>query len=701
MPSRLTIIKTLSKVSRLLRFILDYRSIQNYRHISHSRLFDSSFYLQQDNDLNSLFKIFPLLHYMVFGWKEGRRPNRFFEPEYYSNQYDVDNESNWKEFEYYKAFEHYITRGCVENYRPNRLFDPLFYASQYPLCLETGGYPLQHYQENGVFEGNYPCSEVAELPSRPLISILTPVYNSDESLLRKCIHSVLYQGYPHWELCLVDDGSREVHVRKLLEEYGDLDSRIKVHFLKDNRGISAASNEAAAMATGDYLGFLDHDDELTLDALYEVVKVINDENPDIIYTDEVLVDLDNRYLGPFYKPDYNPELLLCHNYITHFLVTRRSCFAETGGFSDKFSGAQDYDLFLKLVEKNRKIIHIPKILYHWRAHATSTSVNHEQKLYANEAGRKALTDTLVRRKIAGTAENTELKFFYRVHREIIDKPQISVICSDLNDSKHTADSVKKLMQSTAYSNIEFILPREKELGSSSLERLLKDNVDVKLVDFAKKMTAVQWKNRAVEQAEGEILAFFDLALQVEDEEWLEPLLEYAQQDEIGFARGRIDYPNDDIQHRGTVPDINNLSWYNYVSFVRDVSIHLNGMHCPQHVQYVSESLCMIHRDKFTDLGGFDETYAISAFASLDLCLRLSEQQLEHVFTPHCKTRGNSNGLRQCIESIDIEDAARDKKLFHEKWFKLLTQGDPYYNRGVLSGNKIPGEAFLKWYAGGK
>jgi glycosyltransferase involved in cell wall biosynthesis len=609
---------------------------------------------------------------MVFGWEEGLRPNRFFEPEYYINEYDVENGSDWKAFEHYKAFEHFAR----------------------------------------VFKGNYQCRKVAELPSRPLISILTPVYNSDELLLRKCIHSVLYQAYRHWELCLVDDGSSEVHIRKILEEYTGLDSRIKARFLKENKGISAASNEAAAMATGDFLGFLDHDDELTLDALYEVTKVINAENPDIIYTDEDLVnhpdiiytdeDLVNRdshFLDPFYKPGYNQELLLCHNYITHFLVTRRSCFVETGGFSDEYSGAQDYDLCLKLVEKNRKTIHIPRILYHWRAHATSTSVNHEQKLYANEAGRKALADALIRREIAGTAENTELNFFYRARKKLVDKPQISVICSDLNGSKRTAACVKILIQSTTYSNIEFILPGEKESDSSSPERLSAGNINIRLVNCSKEMTEPQWKNRAVGEAEGKILVFFDLALQVEDEHWLESMLEHAQQDEIGFAGGRINYTDDDFQHRGTVPEIYNRSWYYYVSFVRDVSIHLNGMHCPQHVQYVPESLCMIQRHKFTDLGGFEETYATSAFASLDLCLRLSEQPLAHVFTPHCKMRGSGHYLRQRVESIDLNDAARDKEMFQRKWFTRLMEGDPYYNRSVLSDKKISEDAFLKWYAG--
>ncbi len=655
--------------------------------------FDMSYYVE-DNPSAARQRIPLLYHYIRFGAKEGRSPNRFFDPVYYRKENDLEDKTGWR------AFEHYVTRGCNENRRPSRLFDPVFYAENYTEYEETGPYPLLHYQEKGVTAGHYPCQEVADLSNKPVVSILTPVYNTDEHLLRRCIHSVLYQAYPHWELCLVDDGSSETHVRKVLEHYAGLDSRIKIRFMDENRGISAASNEAAAMASGDYLGFLDHDDELTLDALYEVVKVINERDPEVIYTDEDLVNLESRHLESFYKPDYNSELLLCHNYITHFLVTRREYFEAVGGFSVEYSGAQDYDLFLKLMEKSRNVLHIPKILYHWRAHATSTSIHHEQKQYANEAGRKALAEALKRRDIHGMAENTELKFFYRVQRKIADEPLISIIGAGSGHNQSFPDFLKSLLQSTSYSNIEVFLPKYNGEALSSLETIAEGNGKVKLIDCAEGMTETQWKNRAAEAAGGEYLVFLDLTLQVQDKGWLEALLEYAQLEETGLAGGRVDYTDTGFLHQqGTVPDIDNTSWYYYVSFVRDVTLHLNGMHCPQLVQYVEESLCMIRREKFTAHGGYDETFSSSAFASLDLCQRLLQHELTQMFTPYCRFAGNSHSLRQRVESVDNQAAALQKKLFQEKWSARLFQGDPYYNRGVLADKEISNDMFLKWYAG--
>ena len=592
-----------------------------------------------------------------------------------------------------------MTVGCRQNLRPNCLFDPVFYSEQYPEYSATYEFPHLHYQEKGVFEGKYPCSEVAALPDKPIISILTPVYNTDELLLRKCIHSVLYQAYPHWELCLVDDCSSKVHVRKVLEEYAALDSRIKVRFMGNNKGIAAASSEAAAMANGEFVGFLDHDDELTLDALYEIVREINEKDPDVIYTDEDLVNLESRYLESFYKPDYNPELLLCHNYITHFLLTRRQCFTETGGLSGEYSGAQDYDLSLKLVEKGNGAIHIPKTLYHWRAHATSTSVNHEQKQYANEAGRKALAAALSRRGIKGEAENTELKFFYRTRHELADKPKISVICSNNRDDKPLAGFIRHILETTDYGNFEILLPGQDDKDVAIIDQLSDTGAEIRLVDVPGEITGPKWRNMAADEAEGEYIVFLNHALQITTREWLKALLEYAGQDATGFAGGRIDSAGSEYQHQGTIPDLNNTSWYYYVSFVRDVSVHLNGMHCPQNVIYVPEMLCMIRRDKFLDAGGYDDSYSTSAFAGLDLCLRLSDRGMAQVFTPYSRAEVKGVALQSYIESCDPIGAESDKRLFAEKWYDRLASGDPYYNMGVLAERKIAKDTFLKWYTG--
>jgi glycosyltransferase involved in cell wall biosynthesis len=654
--------------------------------------FDTRYYLE-DNPAVARQRLPLLYHYVRFGAQEGRSPNRFFDPVYYRRENGLDDRTGWK------AFEHYVTTGCRENLRPGPLFDPVFYAEQYPQYRESHLYPVLHYQDTGVFEGNYPCREIADLAEKPVISILTPVYNTDEHLLRRCIHSVLYQAYPHWELCLVDDGSSKEHVRKVLEEYADLDSRIKVRSMRENKGISAASNEAAAMATGEYVGFLDHDDELTLDALYEIAGAINDRDPDVLYTDEDLVNLESRYQETFYKPDFNPVLLQCHNYITHFLVTRRALFEAVGGFSDEYSGAQDYDLFLKLVEKSKKTIHLPRVVYHWRAHETSTSINHRQKQYADEAGRKALAAALKRRGLGGTAEKTGLKFFYRVDHDFSMGPKISIICASAGDRAGTGASVRSIVQSTEYENFEIILPEaHAEIIASQGENAREDR-NLRLVEWSGNMSEPAWTNRAAEEAEGEYLVFLDPALTLQDKDWLTALLAYAHREETGLAGGRIDYPQSDIQHTGTVPDISITYWYYYVSFVRDVSVHLNGMHCPQNVQYVPETLCMIRRDRFLDVGGFSAQFSLAPFAGLDLCQRLSERGFMHVYTPYCRARADNAPLEHGIAMTDTDAAAREKSLFQEKWHARLVAGDPFYNRMVLADKSISLDDFLSWYTG--
>ncbi len=348
-----------------------------------SPVFHSDDYLDQNPDVKKA-GVNPLSHYVFHGIKECRSPNRFFDPIFYKKKYIK------KEASRIDGFLHYARKGRKQHHRPNALFDPKFYADAYPEYVKTDYFPLSHYQKAGVYKGFYPCREVADLPNKPIISIVCPVYNTSQSLLQQCIHSVLYQAYPHWELCLVDDGSTDPHVKAILKKYVSRDKRIKTSFLDENLGISDASNEGAALATGEYIGFLDHDDELTLNALYKVVSDINQHNPDILYSDEDLVDHETRHLDYFFKPDYNSELLLSHNYITHFLVTKRALFESVGGFSKECDGAQDYDLMLKLTERSKNIHHIDKTLYHWRAIGESTSINHTKKDYANAAGKKAL-----------------------------------------------------------------------------------------------------------------------------------------------------------------------------------------------------------------------------------------------------------------------------------------------------------------------
>ncbi|MCI5145419.1 MAG: glycosyltransferase, partial [Candidatus Electrothrix sp. AR3] len=317
--------------------------------------FSMRYYCERNASLEQEW-LFPLLHFWEHGNEERQIPSPCFDPLFYRQVTGLE------ELGAVELFLHYAQEGW-RTYRPSALFAEDFYRRTYPHALDDGLQPLEHYQEQGVSSGYYPCPEVRELAQKPLLSILTPVYNTNAELLRRCIHSVLYQAYPHWQLCLVDDGSSAEHIQPLLQEYAARDERIKIRLLPENQGISLATNQAAELAIGEYVAFLDHDDELHQDALYHIALAISRFAPDALYSDEELIDWKGFRCSGFHKSDYNPELLLCHNYITHFFTTRRSLFQQVGGLSASCTGAQDYDLVLKICEQTERVHHIRRSLY--------------------------------------------------------------------------------------------------------------------------------------------------------------------------------------------------------------------------------------------------------------------------------------------------------------------------------------------------
>jgi len=345
------------KIKQLLRSAYYFVADKNYRRTKRSGLFDPEYYLDRVPGLQNTGKS-PLIHYIDFGSTEGKSPSPFFDPVFYAKTYGISSATD--------SFIHYLTTGIFANHRPCEWFDPDFYRQQY-LKQESATTSLLHYQKSGQQQGLYPNADIYALAQKPLLSIIVPVYNVSSLHLNNCIRSVLYQSYPHWELCLVDDCSTDNNVRPLLEKWAAKDKRIKIDFLPKNSGISAASNKAVSLAAGDYLGFLDNDDELAVDCLYSLVQKINTETADLYYTDEDLIGEDGTQFSVFHKPDFNSQLLLSHNYITHFVLVRKSLFDTVGGFSSDKDGAQDFDLLLRLSEQARGIIHIPEVLYHWRA----------------------------------------------------------------------------------------------------------------------------------------------------------------------------------------------------------------------------------------------------------------------------------------------------------------------------------------------
>lgn len=671
--------------------LFHYYHIGNQEQRSPMPFFDMEFYCE-DNPKAFEEWLFPLLHYYEYGAAEGRSPTRLFDPIYYRITYDLTELSG------IELFFHYVREGSRKNLRPSALFDPTYYAEKNPEYSRTHTSPLSHYQDVGVLQGMYPCREVAALAKKPIISILTPVYNTDERLLRRCIHSVLFQTYPHWELCLVDDGSTAPHIQSLLEEYAAKDHRITFSLLSENTGIAGATNAAAELATGEYLGFLDHDDELTLNALYEMVAAINNHDPDILYSDEDLVNRESRHCDTFYKPAYNAELLLCHNYITHFLVTKRSLFTEIDGLSPLYDGAQDYDLLLRLTEKSSRIYHIAKVLYHWRATETSTSINHSQKDYANEAGLRALQAAVKRRELQADVGQGVMNYFYELHHHLAGNSAVDLFILLENGENEGKRWLISLLQNTNQKKIAvYLIPCNPLSPETELELKVLDSRITVSAEISKENLAGAF-NRAVRSAGGEFLCFLDQGILPEESDWLQSLLGYAQQEDIGLVGGLV-VDEGKEKKRDFLPDPAASSALALHDFLTQASIHANGLFCPQEVLAVRRGFCMVSREHFLQAGAFDAVRFPTAFFDVDLSLHLRELGQRNVFSPYCKALRSS--MNTNLESrTDKLESSSEKIRLQSKWQHVLPLVNAFINpQLILKHTGLREEEWFAWLIG--
>jgi len=654
-----------------------------------SRLFDSDYYLKINPDVARTHAD-PLAHYLTFGRQEDRKPNPLFDPEYYrKNNHEVFKCED-------DPFWHYLTIGVAEDRKPCPWFEPEFYRTVYSDALHSKLSPLAHYLKKGIKKRCYPVKKAGSLPKNPLISVVVPVYDVEEQLLNKCICSVRYQIYPHWELCLADDCSVKPHIRPTLKNWSKIDKRIKTIFLDSNQGIAGATNAAVSLASGDYIAFLDNDDELTLECLYELARKICYTDADLIYTDEDLIDAGGKQLSIFYKPSFNRELLWCHNYVTHLVAVTRKLFEKVGGVSSEYNGAQDYDLVLRLSEIATRIVHIPKVLYHWRAAETSTSINHSQKEYANEAGRRAVMTAMKRNSIEGEVEFRDWKFFYRCKRILLSKPLISVIINLKDNRVSPINYLQGLLSQTSYADLEWlvILPDKKTFE----DEICKLDRRISLIEAGGKKGYASSLNHAVTLSNGEHIVFLGGWVQPLSSSWIESLLAYSQEKEIGVVGGRLRPVNNQDEQKLTIPDITNLSPLYYSNFLQGCSTHMNSLECQQYVMIALPELCMIERKLFNSLLGLDEINFNNLFYFHDLCLRLYKEGFKNIYTPECLAE---IGEQSCLGFLEVDDQElkREQHVFQTHWNDLLSCGDPYWNIGLVRKNEIPSKQFFSWYAG--
>lgn len=494
--------------------------------------------------------------------------------------------------------------------------------------------------------------QISELRHNPLISIITPVYNVDERWLRIAIESVLKQLYTNWELCIADDCSSLPHIRKILLEYAAKDKRVKIVFREKNGHISAASNSALEIANGEFTALLDHDDELTEDALFYVAKEINDfPTSDMIYSDEDVID-DNGYRHtPKFKPDWSKDLFYSVNYVTHFAVYRTKILAKIGGFRVGFEGSQDYDLALRVIEEisEENIRHIPRILYHWRAIRGSVAFSPDEKPYAHERAREAIRSHFQRCGIRANVEQS----LYNLHRTRYtlpeNKPRISLILlTDKPESKNYEGL--DLLKQTDYENLEIV-------------SALKSDNEAAAFNFA------------TSECSGEILCFVDANLHALTSEWLIEMAGFTIQQEIGVVGAKLLYADGSIIGGGFILGGKKLVNSAHQGFPADVSGNMGRNQLVGNFSAVSISCMMVRREVFDSVGGFDSANLPNRLYDVDFCLRLRKLGYRIVFTPFAELMKTGKNIKLNLEK---PPSAKEMLYFSEKWREVIER-DPFNN----------------------
>jgi GT2 family glycosyltransferase/SAM-dependent methyltransferase len=510
----------------------------------------------------------------------------------------------------------------------------------------------------------------------PLISILMPVYNVKVSLLREAIDSVLRQIYPHWELCIADDASSSSRIRATLEEYARRDPRIKVVFRPERGNISAASNSALELASGEYIALLDNDDELAERALFQVAKtILADRSLDYIYSDEDKIEPNGRHVDPFFKPDWSPEYFLTCMYTCHLGVCRTALVRELGGFRSEYDSAQDYDLALRIVARSNRVGHIPDVLYHWRKLPNSTARSHRAKPQAFETACRALASYLNIKGQPGRVEPGPFAGLHRVRFNIVGRPKVSIIIPTASrpahirgqDTTFVSHCVQTIRRATSYSHYEIVTVDNDDMPPD-LQREL-DRWNVRRVSFTDEFNLASKMNLGAAKAEGDHLLFLNDDTEIISPDWLECMLEYSQQPEIGAVGVKLLFPDGRIQHVGVVLLDGDPCHPFYANGGKDMG-YWAGNFLTRNTSAVTGACMMTRADLFHELGGFDETFPLN-YNDVDYCLRVLERGRRVVFTPYAQLYHFEGATKSGIRPEELEVF---KNRWQEKWSR-----DPYYN----------------------
>lgn len=524
--------------------------------------------------------------------------------------------------------------------------------------------------------------EIVEFLKKPLISIIMPVYNVDPKWLDLAIKSIENQWYENWELCIADDKSTNEETIKYLKLIKN--PKIKIKFLEKNLNISGASNESFSLAEGEYVALMDNDDEITSDALYEVIKVINETDAEFIYSDEDKLEMDGSFSDPHFKPDFAPDMFLSQNYISHLSVIKKELIKKADGFTIGLEGAQDYDLYLKVFEYTNKIFHIQKVLYHWRKIPGSTAAEFSDKSYAQDAGIQALENTMNRRKINSKVENGKYPGTYRVKYNIVINSLISIIIPFKDKPELLTMCIESILNKSTYKNFEIIgisNNSNEQATFNEMQRLEKLDNRIKFYEYNVPFNYSDINNYAVNNyAKGEHIILLNNDIEIITPEWIESMLEHSQRDEVGCVGAKLYYPNDTIQHAGVIIGIGGIAGHSHKYFERRMAGYFSRLELIQNLSAVTAACLMVKTKIFKELNGLNEENLKIAFNDVDFCLRVQEKGYKNIFTPYCEAYHHesiSRGLEDNPEKITrFKGEIEYMKKRHKD---ILLNGDPYYN----------------------
>lgn len=636
--------------------------------VAPSILFDVEWYHYQTPE-SELAEKNAVKHYKRFGIFEGKRAHPLFNPVHYLS-FDGMPQSAKTD-----PFLHYLVTGEKKGWSPVKYFDPSYYRNRY-MEDEDSTTAFEHYLRFGIDERHELNLKIEKLAKKPTISVIVPVFNPDHRHLNICIRSVVHQSYPYWQLCLVDDCSADESTRDLIRKWVVSDERIVCEFRSDNGGISAATQTGFEISSGEYIGFLDNDDKLSKECLFQFARNISETDGQIFYSDEDLIDEQGESRAVFLKPNYNRALLYSHNFITHFTVVPRELYQKVGGLRSAFDGAQDYDLMLRMAEEVDTMYHIPKVLYHWRALATSTSIAHDQKPYAHNAGKSALQQSLDRNRTDGKVEDKELNYHYRIRFDLREEPEVAV----LYHSGVGGQTMEWLKDETDYQNCLFLSPAGFDSETNS-------GVTPGTASFFQ---------RLIDDCDTEYIALLGNGADRITPNWLKELVSKFKLDaNIGITTGRVSYNGSDGPSY-TVARLENISVSYYAAFLAAAARHASGLQNLQYINGCEWHICVIRRSLLNALGGFDTDRFPHHLGMLDVCYRAVDRGSNILYTPDAVV--TYRGMDQPTENNEAVGIA-ERERFQKRHRDQLQQFERWYNSQHMVNAGVKREDFHRWLVG--